>query len=183
VDLEREMRRILLAMLFVSEGTTGKVGASHGKCESRPPAGSSWCLVEFWKTRWEACEDEREQAQCVEDATEALKLAQRGPDERPPGESAEELAERIVDDGEGLSVAEAANQFRCLERTVRQARTRAENPKREVQFGRPYVVPETVDREERVVYLLERHVSVRAVAAQVGMHAKQVQRIKARRAA
>jgi hypothetical protein len=175
--LEQEMKQLLLQMLMVSEGTTANLNATgKGESEAVLPVGGHDTLVEYWSARWEVLPI----AETVEAARSALEAYVAPKHPKVKGESEEELAARVAEEGEGLSLKEAALKFRATESFCRRARVAQS---REGEFGKPYRVPEAVSRDERVLFLLDKNVSVRAVAAQIGMHAKQVQRIKARRAA
>lgn len=169
-DLEREMAKVLLAMLFVSEGTTGKPGASHGACESRPPAGSSWSLVEFWKTRWEACESLDAQEACVGEATAALELALKAP-EQPEDQSSEDAW--IIEDGENHHVDRVAERFNTTPTRVRRVRVKAD---RDSEWGVPLAV-EKDKSHDRVLNLAAQGCTLRQIGMQTGVSKTQVARI------
>jgi hypothetical protein len=98
-----------------------------------------------------------------------------------PLESAEQLAARIVKDGEDWTVKEAAREFRCLERTVIAAR---KNAGRETTLGRE--VPKerlAPDERRRAVHALAAQgLTHRQIANRLGEHSMTIGRDLARSA-
>lgn len=183
-DLERQFRKVLIGLELVSHGATASVGYSTGgkSDEIVLPEGCAGAEHLHWRWAWNAAK--------TDDGRQAVLRAAKGELERLTGHSAEvkskqrqstgethgELCDRIVKEGEGYTTNEAAVHFRCLERTVRQARKNGErDPDRgyETATSRSRVDEKASARARD---LRSQGISERNIAMITGLHKTQVRR-------
>jgi hypothetical protein len=177
--MDREFRQVLLELELLSHGKAMSWNpTSRGESDDPRPFGESRPAHEEYAELFRQARTEEDCHAVLVDAREYLEQW-RG---RNRAQEVQEWDEErwIIEDGEGFEAVEVARRFNTNVGRVRKLRLKEG---RDGEFGMPYVEPETVDRNERVLFLLGKRMSVRAVAAQVGIPATQVQRIKARRAA
>ena len=160
-DLGRAMRDVLARLELVSAGTTASWGAagSGGEQTRGPVSGDAnpphlYFREDYERAHHDDLEHEardggpthRSRRRVLTAARDELeRLTGRGAAarERPAGESAADLAQRIVDEGAGYTVAEAAVRFRCGPRNVVKAR---EAGNRAVDTGDPLEPTSSKDR-------------------------------------
>ena len=173
MSVDREMRSVLAQLELLSHGKAMNWNpTARGESDDARPFGEQHPPHEVFRKRWiEAPAHKRPDV--LREAREALDTW-KGVGRAQQAQEWDEEA-WILKDGEGFEAVEVARRFNTSAERVRKLRLKHG---RCGEFGKPYVEPEQVDRTERVLYLLRKQMSVRAVAAQVGLHATQVQRIR-----
>lgn len=175
--MDREMRSLLAQLELLSHGKCQSFNASaRGEVDDPRPFGEQHPPHEEFRARWlNAPAGKRPDV--LREARTVLEAWQG----RNRSQGAQEWDEErwIIEDGEGFEAVEVARRFNTSAERVRKLRLRAG---RCGEFGKPYVEPAEIDRSSRVLFLLGKQMSVRAVAQQLGLHSTQVQRIKQRAA-
>jgi hypothetical protein len=103
---------------------------SHSSPTSGSPNGGD-SPADYWRERFDAARDEREAHELVELARDELVHIRRRTFPPLAYDSALELGERVVDEGEGVDAAGVAVALRCTPTFVRRARlARGREPER-----------------------------------------------------
>lgn len=175
--MDREMRSVLAQLELLSHGKAMNWSpTSGGESDEARPFGEAHPLHEEFRSRWLGAPAHKrpDVLQAAREALDTWKGVGRS-------QQAQEWDEEawILKDGEGFEAIVVARRFNTSAERVRKLRLRAN---RCGEFGLPYVEPQEIDRTERVLFLLGKQMSVRAVAQQLGLHSTQVQRIKQRAA-
>lgn len=122
-------REVIARLELLSSGTTSSVDtdSSKGAFGSRVPvSGDRRPLFLAAIERLAGAKDASEVAQAVDWAEKRLREAVKGdPGQRPEGESQADRAVRIVEEGEGYSLLDAAQHFRVPTSEVKSARFEA----------------------------------------------------------
>lgn len=119
-------RPVLLRMLLLSNGKVAALQRSRGGEGGRVgPSGNAHPLYEVWSARLAAARDAEEARGLLEQAESELSAQLRRPLAPDTTETLEELAERIVQDGWGISAPECARAMRCTPTLVRRCRLAA----------------------------------------------------------
>lgn len=174
MNIESEMRSVLVRMTLLQYGKTQSFNSSGGKSENPDPRpqGESWTLADHWSGEWV----NRPTSETVDAARAELNAwLRRASPAETDGTAFEDW---VIEDGENYAVAQVAGKFGIPESRVR--RIRLKNG-RETEFG--LLIDHTAEKDrsvERVAYLSGRGCSWREIAAQTGLHKTQVQRILAR---
>lgn len=182
-----EMRDLLARLELVSAGTTASWGASGGGDSSGDPAPESGdpnpphlhYRESYERAHHDDLEHEhrdggptsRQRRRVIRAAAEELeRLTGRGSAlERPAGESRDDLAQRIVSEGRGYTVDEAAVHFRCGPRDITKARIAGN---RAIDNGDPLEPNTEHDRAaalERAVRMADDGMTVRQIAWTTGL--------------
>lgn len=127
--------------------------------ESSAPNGDDTPAA-YWRERFAAAADERELAELVALAHAELRRIRRRAFPALAYDTADELAERVITEGEGVSVADVSIALRCTPTFVRRARIARG---REVEFGRKVRV------ELEPAALHAAGLSIRQVSAVLGV--------------
>lgn len=163
MTLQSEFAQILAQMEMVSHGTTMRWNPSGGTGESDLPPGEPHPMHEHWRQRWLNATPDRRPG-VLEDARAALSAWRVQNQARGDGETWDQLAQRIVDEGLGWSPSEVAQALHVTESQVRKARERY---KRHVETGHHTATVVTLHRGGR---------SVREIARLTGLPPATVQR-------
>lgn len=177
-----EVRVLLAELELLSHGQTQRIDpapAGGGEGRILPPGELSPPHVEL-AVRYAGCRSDRSRAVVVGEMRAVL-ASWRGLSvdrSKVREESFDELAARIVGQGVGLLVPEAALIFRCTPTFVRRSRLAAD---RDSELGKPVGAARPPDPQERadraeVRRLREVGLSVRAIALSTGVARSTVQR-------
>lgn len=180
--LLQRARSVVANLELVSHGGTAawNPGGSRSVPGSKPPSGESRPVFSEALERLSQAESTRSVELAVQWAEKALEAARRqDPTSRPEGESLAQRAYRIVEEGEGLSLADAAQHFRVPQGEVKQARL---NAGRFVGSGKrlPNDAP---DQRQAVRSLKKSGLSQTDIAKQLGISQPTVSRLLQDRAA
>jgi hypothetical protein len=124
-DVRAEAGPVLLRLALVSHAPASRIGSvrsSNGAHDSSRPSGDAMPDAEYYRDRIERSETVPEARTALTEARGCLAGLLRRAMARVPGETALELAERIVDDGEGWEPRAVADAMRCTPTFVRRAR-------------------------------------------------------------
>lgn len=127
---------------------------------SRPPHGDE-SPATYWRERFAKASSEHEQRLAVDGARAELRRIRRRPFAVVEYDNADELAQRVIDEGEGFPIVDVAIALRCTPKFVRRARIAHEcEPERGQRVALDELTPEA---------LLEAGLSIRQVSAVVGV--------------
>jgi hypothetical protein len=181
VPTETEMpsgfRQILARLELISHGTTQSWSPSHGgEKEVAFPPGESKPPHVRWRERWEKATDEDGRMAAWSGARNELESLTTRHITEVPVESEEQLAKRIVTDGEGWTVEEVAQRMRCTTTFVRRARLK---DGRDIGTGmKPEeMIEDLVVKRERARELAERGLTERQIAMHTGLSKTTVRRV------
>lgn len=161
----RDVRRVLLLLALTSNGATaGYDSALKTHPASRQPTGDEAPHDYYWRL-WIAAETDEERDRIAQDAREHLEHVRRR--RVPPSEeTAVQRDARIVREGQGLEVGEAALAFWCGPRDIVRARVaRGRDPLLGERRGRPRTV---ADRRARVAEMVGAGATHPQVASLLG---------------
>lgn len=117
---------VLLRLTLVSHAPTARLGStgsgSNGAHESHRPPGDSTPDAEYFRNRLDRAETLSDALEAYLSARACLAGILRRTMAVVAGETAAELAERIVEDGEGWTAEDVALALRCTPTFVRKAR-------------------------------------------------------------
>lgn len=176
--MDREMRSLLAQLELLSHGKCQSFNATaKGESEDARPFGEQYPPHEEFRARWNAAPAGK-RPDVLREARMVLEAWQG----RNRSHGAQEWDEEawIIKDGQGFDAVAVARRFNTSAERVRKIR-RADG--READFGMKCAVPESADRTENVLRLLEKGLSTRAVALIEKVPKSEVQRIKQRSAA
>ena len=130
-----ELREIAVGFTMLQYGNVMAWGRQP-KLAERPafPSGESAPPLEYWLELLPRCQTLEEVAEVMRRARAELEAWQRRPEPPPEGETFDDLARRIVDEGEGWTPQEVALAMRVTPTLVRRVRQDAE---RDPEYGRP----------------------------------------------
>lgn len=217
--LDRDMRAALAQLATCSHVPAARAGSSTPATDEsiggkRPPGDHGEAIYtrlygppfHHPTAEYPGARDNRARAALIREAWDEVKHLRghgRATVERPTGESAEEFAQRIVRDGRGWPVRDAAVHFRTGEAAVRKARKNGAllvngvphnvdpetgeplMPRGTAKPGRPAKGDDSIERRrQRLIDLTERRGhSVAAAARLVGISRSTAERDLGRRAA
>lgn len=124
-EIKESARPILIRLALVSQAPAGRLDAmprSHGTPEHRRPPGEAHPVAERLAESLRATRSKTQALAIVDEARVELQRATRRAMPPDTTETAEDLAERIVEDGAGWTVDEVALACRCLPSFVRASR-------------------------------------------------------------
>jgi hypothetical protein len=151
-------------MSLVSYGGTQHFGGRGGESGRIGPPGEGAPMVDRWARRFAGAESDSSLAALVEEAEAELRAWVHRPLAPASVETWEELAERIVRDGWGVTAQECAVAMRCTPTMVRRARL-AEL--RHPETG--YSLPEFEDPMEWARALDDAGLTLRQIEAVTGV--------------
>lgn len=120
--MDTTARTLLSRMALIGYGDTQRLGGRAGESGRTGPPGEANPMHERWATLFAAAATPEALAAMVEEAQAELSAWVRKPLAPDVSETWEELAERIVTDGWGVSASECALAMRCTPTMVRRAR-------------------------------------------------------------
>lgn len=165
-DIRADARSILIRLAFVSEAPTARMDAmprSRGTPEHRRPTGEAYPEAEWLRDRLDRCTSVTHARAIVEEARRALAHATRRALPPDTTETAEELGDRIVEDGGGWTAEDVSLACRCTPSFVRRARLeRGRDP----ETG---YTPPDADPMDTARVLIDAGRSTRAVSALTGI--------------
>lgn len=173
LDLEREMRRVLLDLEMTSCGVTASFdSAGGGAFGSAPPkTGDDDPPHIRYRRGWERAADDDERRRVLEQAVDELDAIRKS----RAGEGSEtevERTRRMLREGEGFTAREVAVRFGVTEAAVRRTRARhGRSPETgEVEPMRPMPDATPDERRERALLLYREHrMSYRSIAVLLGV--------------
>jgi hypothetical protein len=123
-ETDRGMREVLLQLALTSEGGTLNYEGSStgGERQPVPSLSQHSAPALYWAHRYDDAEDDDARARALEGARDELDHIRRSRGDPSKSETATELAARIVEDLEGIPLAEAAMRARCTISFARAAR-------------------------------------------------------------
>lgn len=192
VDLDREMRQVLIEMTLLSYGSTQQWNSAGGGGESDGIPGHllAWSgeknarpsrrtLFDSWLDTYEKADSDEKRADVVDHARNALdewrgygrQAAARG----TVMSDGEVLRERILVEGKGWPAQVVADALRCTATFVRKVRLAAEKDEdgHDVQAA----LDEAEDARSRVLALKGKNLSQRQIALLTGVSGRTVGRI------
>jgi hypothetical protein len=134
-NLEREFRQVLAEMSLLQYGKTQSFNGSGGKSENPDPrpSGEAHPMHEYWAERW-TLESVTGRGALLTDAREALRAWKV---RTAPVTDSWDEHKAILEEGQGHAADVVARRFGRTPTYVRRLRLRAEDPKRESEFGLP----------------------------------------------
>jgi hypothetical protein len=175
--LDQAMREVLLQLAVCSHvAAANPQGASRSSDEAlggrRPPGDHG---AGHYADRYDACASDHGRARVLQEARAELEHLRKRRAPVAVGETADQLAARIVNDGAGWSLDDIAHHFRCTKTFAVRARRAAGL---DTEFGQPPApVADVTERRARVRHM--RHVEGRSVvqiALVLGVHRNTVHR-------
>lgn len=170
--LESMMQQLLLELAMTSNGASLNYGGSSsgGHAQPIPTLGIFDAPHLYFASEWDRAADDFERAIVVQRAREQLVEIRRGPDPLPsvPGnvqEFLEELEQRIVRFGVGLTAHEVTLSAKCTVTFVREARERAGRDPERGQLLLRWKQMTTVEQEQTLDEMRAEGMSGRAIAA------------------
>lgn len=176
MSLEHDFRQVLAEMSLLQYGKTQAFDASGGKSENPDPrpSGEAWPLADKWAERWA----ENPTSDTLAGARAEL---QSWKVRQTPAEDCWNERDAILEEGEGHAADVVARRFARTPTYIRRLRLKAEDPKRESEYGLP--VDRSLPKDnstDRVNNLASQGCTLNQIAMQTGLHKTQVRRILVR---
>jgi hypothetical protein len=159
--LQREQRQVLLELELTSTARAHAFApvVTRSTPTSTAPSGDE-SPATYWRARFVAAHDEHEASELVKRARDELRAIRRRSFPATAYDTADELAERVVSDGESVDALSVAIALRCTPTFVRRARI---IDGRDPEYGR------VVDAELSARSLRDAGLSLRQVSAVLGV--------------
>lgn len=177
IEMPREFRQILAQLELISHGTTQSWSPGHGgeKDVVFPPGEKTPPHV-YWRTRWLEATDEDARTAAWSGARKELESLSTRSITEISVETEEQLAKRVVKDGEGWTVEEVAQRMRCTTTFVRRARLK-DGRNTETGVKPEEMIADFADRREQARELAERNLTERQIVAITGLPKSTVRRV------
>jgi hypothetical protein len=125
LDLEREMRRVLMDLEMTSNGVTASLdGNGGGAPGSAPPKSGDWDPPHLrYRRKWNTAGNDGERRRVLErarDELDSIRVSRAG----EGSETEAERTRRMLREGEGFTAREVAVRFATTEAAVRRTRER-----------------------------------------------------------
>lgn len=180
LDLEREMRRVLLDLEMTSCGVTASLDSNgSGAFGSAPPRSGDFDPPHLrYRREWNAARGGTERQRILErarDELDSIRVSRAG----EGSETEAERTRRMLREGEGFTAREVAVRFATTEAAVRRTRSRhGRSPENgTVEPMRPMPDATPAERRERVALLWREHrMSTRRIALVLGVSHETVRR-------
>lgn len=182
------MRDVLLQLEMASNGSTSTFDSSGGGTpdyvlideDGRPRFGVDDAPHLYYRAKWNAAGDDDARTAVLTAARKTLDSIRRSHADRTAAETKEQLAHRIVNEGEGWPARDVANSMRCGIRMVWASREAAG---RDVEYGKPQTNGRELSRDERNAVILRMHrqrMSGHQIAAALNIERSSVRYVLAR---